>query len=203
MELKNHNRTILELSRWVKYLLWSNVSLLFITLLISIYLIFQNKIVVVQIPGGGTEVETTYEKNTIDKGSQKAIILAAVSAISQINTANYAYQKLFIQSFLSPEVFTAITSQIDAHVKKMIDQRELGSFYFEFKEYAFDPILNKHFVRGDVHTVNAVKNTSEPWIYELTLRVENYRPMITSLDTYSGLEFHNSIWIDKEGRGNL
>jgi hypothetical protein len=92
MELKNHNRTILELSRWVKYLLWSNVSLLFITLLISIYLIFQNKIVVVQIPGGGTEVETTYERNTIDKGSQKAIILAAVSAISQINTANYSYQ---------------------------------------------------------------------------------------------------------------
>ncbi len=204
MELKLHTQSITELSERIRYLFHANAILLITLFLLVIYLFLQNKIVVVQVPGGGgSVVESVYEKTAIDRSSQKAIIMATVSAISQINSANYEYEKTFIQNFLSPEIFTVISGQIDSQVKKLIDQHELGSYYFDFKEYAYDPLLNKHFVRGDVHTVNAVKNTSQSWIYEVSMRVENYRPLIIALDTYSGNEFHNTMWIEKKIKGNL
>jgi|APCry1669193181_1035450.scaffolds.fasta_scaffold00485_21 conjugal transfer pilus assembly protein TraE len=204
MELKQHTKTINEMMTWVKYLRISNIFLLAIISLLILYLVFQNKIVVVQIPGGGGSlIESTYGKQTLDSGSQKAIILATVNAISQINSINYSYEKIFIQSFLAPEVFTNISNQIDFQVKRMTEQHELGSFYFEFKEYMFDPILNKHFVKGDIHTVNVVKNTSQSWVYEITMRVENYRPLITVLETYSGNEFHDSLWLENQKKLSL
>ena len=204
MELKQHYKTVQELTLWVSYLIKTNLFLFVIIFLLVTYLFLQHKIVLIQIPGsGGDQGQVTYTNGVVELTSQKAIVLATVNAISQINSANYQYEKIFIQSFLSPEIFTSVSSQIDAQVKKMLDQHELGSFYFEFKDYFYDPVLNLHFVKGDIHTVNAIKNTSQSWIYELSMHVDNYRPLITSMSTYPGIEFHNSSWIEKQSKSGL
>lgn len=204
MEIRKHTSTIFELTAWTKYLFTCNVILLIIIASLIAYLMLQRKIIIVQIPnGGGTVVESTLESNSIDRGSQKAVVLAVVSALSQINPANFEYEKSFIQSFLAPEAFTALSNQIDVQVRRMTEQRELGSFYFDFKEYQYDPILNKHFVKGDIHTVNIVRNSAQSWVFELSLRVENYRPMVTNLIAYAGNEFHNSNWLSNSKKNDL
>jgi conjugal transfer pilus assembly protein TraE len=203
MQLHLHARSISELSDWVKYLSLSNAALLFLSISLAIMHFTENKIVIVQVPnGGGSVVESKYQKYSIDRGSQKAIILATINAISQINTVNFTFQKEFVQNFLAPEVFTNISNQIDINIRKMTDQRELGSFYFDFKEYQYDPNLDRHFIKGEIHTVNSVKNTSQPWVYEVSMKVENYRPLITSLTSYQGNDFHNSTWIESHSRNN-
>jgi len=129
MELRQYTKSILELSYRVKYLYFANAVLLVSLLLVVVIHFQQDRIVILQVPGGGeTRVESVFEKSAIDRGSQRAIILATVSAISQINSSNYEYQKVFIQNFLAPEVFTTISSQIDVQVKRMLDQHELGSY---------------------------------------------------------------------------
>jgi len=203
MQLHLHARSISELSDWVKYLSLCNAALLFLSISLAIMHFTENKIVIVQVPnGGGSVVESKYQKYSIDRGSQKAIILATINAISQINTVNFTFQKEFVQNFLAPEVFTNISNQIDINIRKMTDQRELGSFYFDFKEYQYDPNLDRHFIKGEIHTVNSVKNTSQPWVYEVSMKVENYRPLITSLTSYQGNDFHNSTWIESHSRNN-
>jgi conjugal transfer pilus assembly protein TraE len=154
-----------------------------------------------QIPSStGSSGEVMYEKNAINRSSQRAIILATVSAISQINPSNYEFEKVFVQNFLAPEVYSSLSIQIDQQAKKMRDQHELGSYYFDFKEYLYDPLLDKHFVKGEIHTVNAIKNSTQMWIYELSLRVDNYKPIITSLSSYPGSDFHNSNWLEIHNR---
>ena len=201
MHLSTYTQTLHDLTRWVNYLKITN-CILFVLLVIAITTgFFQNKIVLMQIPSStGASGEIMYEKNGINRSSQRAIILATVSAISQINPSNYEFEKVFVQNFLAPEVYSSLSVQIDQQAKKMRDQHELGSYYFDFKEYLYDPLLDKHFVKGEIHTVNAIKNSTQMWIYELTLRVDNYKPIITSLNAYPGSDFHNSSWLEIHNR---
>ena len=138
MHLSTYTQTLHDLTKWVNYLKITN-CILFVLLVIAITTgFFQNKIVLMQIPSStGASGEIMYEKNTINRSSQRAIILATVSAISQINPSNYEFEKVFVQNFLAPEVYSSLSVQIDQQAKKMRDQHELGSYYFDFKEYLY------------------------------------------------------------------
>lgn len=167
-----------------------------IALILSVCLMLQSKIVILQAPGMINDAQI--EKSTMDKSSQRAVLVAVTSNLSQINPTNYEYQKNFVQSFFSPEAYTKISKEIDLRVKQLIDQRELGSYYFIFKRYEYDAKLNKHFVVGDVHTVNAAKDTAEPYVFEYDMKIENYRPVIDALKLYKGEIIHNSAWLDNQ-----
>jgi len=167
-----------------------------VALILSICLILQSKIVILQAPGMINDAQI--EKSTMDKSSQRAVLIAVTSNLSQINPANYEYQKTFVQSFFSPEAYTKISKEIDLRVKQLIDQRELGSYYFIFKRYEYDSKLNKHFVVGDVHTVNAAKDSAEPYVFEYDMKIENYRPVIDALKLYKGEIMHNTAWLDNQ-----
>ena len=201
MQLTTYTQSLHDVTKWVNYLKITNSILFVVLVIVTIMGLFQNKIVLMQIPSStGSSGEVMYEKNAINRSSQRAIILATVSAISQINPSNYEFEKVFVQNFLAPEVYSSLSIQIDQQAKKMRDQHELGSYYFDFKEYLYDPLLDKHFVKGEIHTVNAIKNSTQMWIYELSLRVDNYKPIITSLSSYPGSDFHNSNWLEIHNR---
>ncbi len=201
MQLTTYTQSLHDVTKWVNYLKITNSILFLLLVIVTITGLFQNKIVLMQIPSStGSSGEVMYEKNAINRSSQRAIILATVSAISQINPSNYEFEKVFVQNFLAPEVYSSLSIQIDQQAKKMRDQHELGSYYFDFKEYLYDPLLDKHFVKGEIHTVNAIKNSTQMWIYELSLRVDNYKPIITSLSSYPGSDFHNSNWLEIHNR---
>jgi conjugal transfer pilus assembly protein TraE len=161
-------------------------------LLTCIKLAFQSEIIVERTPG--MPADSVIEKSAMDKGSQKAVLSAVTSAISQINPSNAEYMKAFVQVYLAPEIYTRVSREIDNKVALLLEQRELGSYYYVLREYRYDPQLNRHFLVGDVHTVNAAKDTGEPYVFEYQVHIENYRLVVDDLQTYTGDQPHDTEW---------
>lgn len=193
MDIPSRNQSIGELKR-------ENRILRLIILAISIALVFvavkhafQTEIVVMQTPGMPNN--SIIEKSSMDKGAQMATLYAVTNNIAQANPANAEYIKLFLQAYLSPASYTRISKEIDDQMAKLQSQRELGSYYFVLRDYDYDPVLDKHFVKGDVHVVNAAKDTATPYVFEYSTHIENYRLVVDDVKSYEGDKEHNSEWL--------
>lgn len=198
MDTIRRGATIAGLERLVNYLLYSLAGLSAALLIAMVCLATQSKTVLMMIPGmpSGTEIK----KSSMDIGGQRALVMAVTSNIAQINPANAEYQKAFLQAFLSPQQYTKLSTEIDAKARLLAEQRELGSYYFVFRRHEYDEKLNRHFVIGDVHTVNAAKDTAEPWVFEYQMYVDNYRPVIDDVVSYRGDKAHNFAWLEGQKR---
>ncbi len=196
MELDARNKSLRESASLIRK---QQMVLVFLAgaLIILSYIIFnQTKIVILETPG--MPANSVIQKTSMDKGAQRAVLVAVTNNLAQINPANIEYQKAFLQAFLAPAVYTKISMEMDTQIKRLIDQRELGSYYFVLKSTEYDPKIDTHFILGDVHTVNAAKDTAEPYVFEYVMHVENYRPVIDNVTSYPGTRPHNSAW--KEGQ---
>lgn len=198
MDILQRKATIGGMGKLVDYMLVSNVGLAAALLIALSCLLTQSKTVLMLIPGmpSGTEIQ----KSMMDVGGQRALLVAVTSNLAQINPANVEYQKNFLQAFLSPQQYTRLSAEIDAKARLLADQRELGSYYFVFRRHEYDPKLDRHFVIGDVHTVNAAKDTAEPWVFEYQMHVENYRPVVDDVVSYRGDKAHDSGWLEAQNR---
>lgn len=186
------NQSLLENARQIRWQQYTIAMLSLVVLVLVLVVYSQSKIVVLQTPGMPND--TIIQKTSLDKGAQRAVLIAVTSNIAQVNPANIEYQKTFLQAFLAPGAYTKLSTEMDSQVKRLIDQRELGSYYYVFQRWEYDPILDTHFVIGDVHTVNAAKDTSQPYVFEYKMHVENYRPVIDDVTSYTGDRAHNSAW---------
>ena len=198
MEINARNHSISELRSRNKSLTLSLFFLSIALLLALLKVFFQSEIVIQETPGMPNN--SVIERTSMDKGSQRAILSAVTANLAQINPANAEYQKAFLQVFLAPEAFTKVSLEINAKVAKQASERELGSYYFIMHRYEYDPLLNRHFVIGDVHTVNAAKDSAQPYVFEYTMHVENYRMVIDEVTTYPGDRAHNSEWTEANKR---
>lgn len=198
MEILQRRATIGGMGKLVDYMLISNVGLAAALLIALTCLFTQNRTVVMMFPGipSGTEAR----KSSMDIGAQRALLVAVTSNIVSVNPANAEYQKNFLQAFLSPQQYTRLSAEIDAKARQLAEQRELGSYYFVFRRHEYDPKLDRHFVIGDVHTVNAAKDTAEPWAFEYRMHVENYRPVVDDALSYRGDKAHDSVWLEAQKR---
>jgi len=140
------------------------------------------------------------QKSAWDKHAELATLLDVTNAIANINPGNAEYQKQLLQVFVAPASFTKISAEIDDRAKKLADQRELGSYYFIWKAFDYDEALDRFFVRGDVHTVNAAKDTAEPWVFEYEAHVENYRLVVDKISSYHGDRAHDSAWLKEQNK---
>jgi conjugal transfer pilus assembly protein TraE len=198
MDLNNRNQSLTELKK-------ENRMLRLIILAVSVALVFvavkhafQTEIVVMQTPGMPNNV--VIEKSSMDKAAQMATLYAVTNNIAQVNPSNAEYIKTFLQVYLAPAAYTRITKEINDQVAKLELQRELGSYYFVLRGYDYDAALDKHFVKGDVHVVNAARDTATPYIFEYTTHVENYRLVVDDVKTYEGDREHNSEWLKNAKR---
>jgi hypothetical protein len=193
MDLKNRNHSIAELKKENRTLRQIILAVAIALVLIAVKLAFQTEIVVMQTPGMPNN--SIIEKSSMDKAAQMATLYAVTNNIAQANPSNAAYIKTFLQVYLAPAAYTRISKEIDNQVAKLESQRELGSYYFVLRAYDYDPVLDKHFVKGDVHVVNAAKDTATPYVFEYTTHVENYRLVVDDVKTYEGDIEHNSEWL--------
>lgn len=196
MDLPLRNKSVTELQSLVIKLATSLVGVVIALLIVIGILVFRSERVLLETPG--VPNPSIIEKTSLDKGSQKAVLLAVTNNLAQINPANYEYGKAFIEPYFSATDYTRLSEEMLQSVTKMRLDREQGSRYFVFKDYLYDPKINKHFVLGDIHFVNAAKDTAEPHVFEYRLTVENYRPLIVSLDRYTGTKPHNSVWVEEQ-----
>jgi len=194
MELDVRNQSIREVRGRNKALTYALCALSVAVLLLVIKVFTQSSIVILKAPGMPND--SVIEKTAMDKRAQIAVLLAVTNAMASVNPANAQYQKQFVQAFLVPAAYTKISKEIDARVAKQITERELGSTYFVLNRYEFDEKLNKHFVLGDFHSVNAAKDTSQQFVWEYDAHVENYRFVVDSVALYPGDRPHNTEWIE-------
>lgn len=193
MEINARNQSVAELKAEKAKLVWVIVGMGVALAALSLKLVFQSEIVIQRTPGMPNDA--VIEKTAMDKGAQRATLFAVTSAIAQVNPANAEYQKMFVQAYLSPEAYTRVSRDIDVSVARLANQRELGSYYFVLGGYEYDPVLNRHFVWGEVHTVNAAHDTAEAYTYEYKMHIENYRAVVDDVKAYTGKNPHNSEWL--------
>jgi conjugal transfer pilus assembly protein TraE len=198
MELSNRERSVKELRDLNAKLVMALMGLVVGLLLVTIKLFFQSEIIVERTAGMPTG--SVIQKSAWDKKAQLATLLDVTNAIANINPANAEYQKQLLQVFLAPASYTRIASEIDDRAKKLADQRELGSYYFIWKAFDYDEALDRFFVRGDIHTVNAAKDTAEPWVFEYETHVDNYHLVVDKVSSYHGDRAHDSAWLKEQNK---
>ena len=198
MEIGARNQSIAEVRAKNTLLIWICGGLTGAVVLLAVKLATQSEIIINQTPG--MPDHSVIEKTAMDKGAQHATLSAVTAAIAQVNPANFEYMKALVQVFLAPTAYTRISQEIDAKVQMLIKQHELGSYYFVERAYEYDPTLNKHFVYGDVHTVNAAKDSATPYVFEYAIHVENYRLVVDEAISYAGDRAHNSEWLKSNKR---
>lgn len=193
MELNARNESIAELRKNNQRLTWGVLALAIASLLLAYKLVLQSEIVHVQTPG--MPADSIIARDSFDKGAQMATLNAITNNLASLNPSNAEYQKKFLQLYFAPEAFTKLSNEMDMKVKKMVVERELGSSYFIVQRYEYDPALDRHFVLGQQHTVNAAKDTAEDYVFEYQIRIENYRLWVEDLKSYRGDRAHNSEWM--------
>jgi conjugal transfer pilus assembly protein TraE len=198
MEFKARERSIAEVRSLNTKLIWGHVLSAGTILLLALKLATQSQIIINQTPG--MLDHGVIEKTAMDKASQHATLSAITAAITQVNPANAEYAKPMIQVFLAPAAYTRISAELDAKVQKLIVQHELGSYYFVEKSYQYDPETDRHFVVGDVHTVNAARDTAAPYVFEYAVHVENYRMVVDDAQSYAGDRPHDGAWLRQNKR---
>ena len=198
MDLPNQTRSVKELRDLNSKLIWAVLGLVGALLIVTLKLFFQSEVIIERT--AGMPSGSVIQKSAWDKKAELATLLDVTNAIANINPANSEYQKLLVQVFLAPQEYTRIAAEIDDRVKKLADQRELGSYYFIWKAFDYDESLDRFFVRGDIHTVNAAKDTAEPWVFEYQTHVDNYRLVVDKVISYRGERAHDSAWLKEQNK---
>jgi hypothetical protein len=198
VDLPTRQASVKELNDKNWKLTWAIVGSIACNLLVAGKLFFQSEIVIERT--AGMPSGSVIQKGAWDKKAELATLLDVTNALSNINPANADYQKQLLAVFLSPEEYTRMSKQIDELSKRLAEQRELGSYYFIWKAFDYDQALDTFFVRGDVHTVNAAKDTAEPWVFEYRTHIDNYRLVVDKVTSYRGDRAHDSAWRKEQNK---
>lgn len=198
MEFLFREATVAELKGYLSKMIWALLGLAGAVLILAIGVVTRSTIVVQRTPGMPSDA--VIEKTTIDMRSQHAMLSAVTDALGSINPANAEYKKNLLMGFASPELYTRLAKEIDQKIALLVAQHELGSYYFVEKEWRFDPVSGKHFVIGWLHTVNAARDTAEPYTYEYKVHVESYRFNVDDAVSYPGHVPHDAEWLKNQNK---
>ena len=198
MELEARSRSIAEVQRRNLVLSWTTAGLVLSVALLAARLVTQSQIVVLQTPGMPSAA--VIEKSAMDKSTQMSTLMTVTSSIVQVNPANKEFQLRVLQSYLSPTAYTPVSQEINRRAHQLQIQHELGSYYFVMRSYQYDPALDRHFVLGDVHTVNAAVDSAVAYVYEYRAHIENYRLVVDEVTSYAGDRAHDSDWVKANQR---
>lgn len=198
MEFLFREATVAELKSYLNKALLAITSLAILVLVLGIGLVSRSEIVVQRTPG--MPADAVIEKTGMDMRSQHAHLSTFTSSLSSINPSNSEYQKNVLMGYASPILYTKLAKEIDQRVAQLTTQHELGSYYWVEKDWKYDPLSEKHFVTGWVHTVNAARDTAEPYTYEYKIHIENYRVIVDSVTSYSGHVVHDAEWIKNQNK---
>jgi conjugal transfer pilus assembly protein TraE len=196
MNILNRNQSVADLRTNNSRLSLGVACIGVAMLLLSFKVLFTNVAIINRVPGmpDGARIE----KNAMDVGAKQATAFAVTNTIASLNPSNGDSVKAFLQPFLSPDAYTKVTQAIDLKVATLKAQRELGSYYFVLRSFEADDKLGRVFVKGEVHTVNAAKDTSELYVFEYPVHFADYKMIFDDVIVYPGDKAHNSQWIEAQ-----
>lgn len=193
MDITQRNRSVAELRKSNGQLRFVLLCLAAIAVLAVGKLVFSSEIIINRVPGmpDGAKIE----RNGMDVGAQQATAFAVASALASVNPSNGESMKKFLQPFLSAAAYTKVSLAIDNKVATLSAQHELGSYYFVLRRFEADDKIGRVFVLGEVHTVNAARDTAEQWVFEFPVHFSGYQMVVDDVIAYAGDKAHNSEWL--------
>jgi hypothetical protein len=193
MDLSNRHKSVAELRRDKDRLIWTVLALALGIAVLAVKVAFMSEIIVNHVPGmpDGAKIE----RSGMDIGAERATAFAVTAALASVNPSTGDSVKLFVQPFLSPAAYTKVSLAIDSKVTQLSAEHELGSYYFVLRRFEADDKLGRVFVLGDLHTVNAARDTGEPWVFEYPVHFSNYQMILDDVVSYKGDKAHNSEWL--------
>ena len=186
LQKRNHHLTI------------ATLALSFLVTCLMVVITLRSDVIIIETPGQPSS--EVIEKSSFDQRRQEALFFDITKTFVGINPSNYLYQEKKLEPYFFKKDFKNIERSITTRVDQLVAAKELGSYYFIPAKYVFDPITKKHFVTGDLHTVNVAKDTSQPWVVEYMAEFDSYHLWIKDMAMYEGKNIHDAEYEKANGK---
>jgi conjugal transfer pilus assembly protein TraE len=159
------------------------VLLLVALILVSIKAFSQQAVVTIQPYTLKGEAWITENNASQSYKESWAMMLSALTGNVTPGTVDFVKQR--IEPLLSPEIYQNVIDAIE--VQALHIQNDRVSMRFEPRSVEYEPATDKVFVYGYSHLQGATGDpTREDRTYEYIIEMQEYAPMVTHIDTYSG-----------------
>jgi hypothetical protein len=168
-------------------------------LAISIYVNLSTHDRLVFVPQG-LPANTTVSWDTADPVYMNLTATGFAQLIGSIDPKNINFVVDALSKVLEPRLYVDVR-------KKLLSKSKSQAFINSGSTTSFTPTLSpifeadptgkggKSFVFGDQATSNFYsKMEKQAWVYEISLRILDGKPVITAIDSYPGVEAHTADW---------
>lgn len=146
--------------------------------------------------------------NSADANYMKAFGLYVASMVGNITPKNVKLTADAIGAHLDAEIYAPVRSQILSLANDETFQRSNAMNYFAPSSVTYEvdeQKRNKVFVVGTLTTVGFNQNDNtrpdgNPVVYEIGVKIQAGRPIITSFTSYQGKQPHTAKWVAAQGK---
>lgn len=119
---------------------------------------------------------------------KKSWALYTATLVGNVTPGNVAFVSDTLSGMLDSKIYPKIRTQIAAMAKDPVFANNSTSLVYEPRSVIYEPTSDKTFVVGEFYTMSAGGRTmTRRMVYEMIVSIQNYRPVITHMDTYEGL----------------
>lgn len=130
-----------------------------------------------------------------DQSYAEAWSVVLADLLGNVTPASVDYVKRLVAPMLAPTVYQEVTNALVRQAEQIKLDRVTTSF--EPREVIYEPKTTKVFVMGNSVVSGPVgRDERTPRTYEFIVKVRNYQPYVTHVDTYRG----HARTIDNEAR---
>jgi len=166
-------------ARWLR---WFVFCLLGVNIMLAIGVFQTRTVVTIQPPG--LDKEAQIAKNDANAAYKKAWGLFVANLLGNVKPGNADFVISTLTPLLAPDLYRSVVDSIQNQAVQIDRERVAASFTAQ--EILYNPQTNRVYVTGrQTSTGPGSDPVTRERTYELVLSIEDYKPMITSLDVYA------------------
>lgn len=195
MNLKNMTKTWQAANKVAALMLVSNLALA-VALLMAVAALSSARERVVLVPPhlekrasvGWNSADAEYLKGF---GAYFAMLTANVTPKSAVFVADT------LSSAVAPAIYPEVRRQVLVLARDPVFRKSGATVRFDPIQIEYEAATNKVFVVGEVTTNDATGHVRRaPTVYEMEIRMDNGRPLVTAMNSYAGNEPRTLQWIE-------
>ena len=134
----------------------------------------------------------------------KTFGLFYATLVGSINPKNLEYVSDRLSGMTSTEAYPSIRKQLQVLSKDPLFMDQGTTSSFSSRELVYEAERNKVFVLGEVriHGTPAQAQTFQT-VYEMTVTIEQGKPIVHSVDNYPGIEPRTAQWLQEHPNWNV
>jgi len=168
--------------------IWTRYTLIGMTVTIAILVIsLAFRPVVITIQPWTLSEDAQVTRDDASRSYIEAWGFALAELVGNVSPGNVQFVSDRLKPLLDPKLYHRALEGLEANAKTLIDERI--SMRFEPRNVTFEKSSGKVYVHGYSfirHGSSYEAERREPRTYEFTIKIANYAPIITQIDTYNG-----------------